>query len=164
MDPAKPNVSSAQNSNPSVSDANVVQPINAQVVSGGAKEHSPIVSTPPQEFITPSTPEVQIPQELKEHMEKSPTPNIPQDAGASGVKLEKEETPVIISEDESLNLNTPPSTLAGIKQTKSIKDAVRWFAELIGLAQKKRDYEIAHPTDMAQQFTEKQTEKKEDAA
>lgn len=121
--------------------------MTSQPVSGGGKEHAGI-SVPSSEWIAPSTPEVQIPKELQEHMEAHAIiPTIPQDVQTAGVKHAKEATPVAIPADEPLGINTPPSVLARIKNThKNVKDAVRWFAELVGLAQKKRDYEIAHPS------------------
>lgn len=119
-----------------------------QPVSGVAKEMSPLPPLSSSEWVAPSTPEVHIPNELQEHMEATPMPTVPQDAHAVGVRLAKEATQVTIPADEPLGMNTPASVLAQIKKAhSSVKDSIRWFAEVIGLAQKKRDYEIAHPSD-----------------
>lgn len=119
-----------------------------QPVSGVAKEMSPLPPLSSSEWVAPSTPEVHIPNELKEHMEATPIPTVSQDAGAAGVRLTKEATPVTIAADEPLGMNTPPSVLEKIKKAhSSMKNSIRWLAEVIGLAQKKRDHEIAHPSD-----------------
>lgn len=121
-----------------------INPSQATHVSSGGKEKSPLPSLSPAELVTPSTPELVIPQELKEHMEATPvTPALPNDVQNAGVKLAKEATPITSAGDDSLGMQTAPSVLMGIKKAHSnIKDSIRWLAELVGLAQKKRDYEI----------------------
>lgn len=143
-----------QNPNPQVQNPSMGQQGNnqtasqpAQPISGGLKEQPPLPSAGPSEWIAPSTPEVHIPQELQEHMEATPVPSIPQDVNDAGVKMAKEETPITLAADEALGLNTSPSVLITLKKAhSSVKESIRWLAEVIGLAQKKRDEEIAHPS------------------
>lgn len=118
---------------------------SATPVSPVAKEHAPLPSVVASEWIAPSTQEISVPQELQEHMEASVVPTLSDSAQDAGVRYAKDATPVTMTEDEPLGLTTPPSVLVRIKQAhKSVQDAVRWLTELVGLAQKKRDYEISH--------------------
>lgn len=146
----------SQNSNVKSDGQNIVQPQQNQPVQssqsqpvsgGGSKEKFPLPSSGTSEWVTPSTPEMQIPKELEGHIEATPLPTIPQDVGQAGLTHAKEATPVtVVAGEEPLGLNTPPTVLSSIKKAhRSIKESVRWLAELIGLAQKKRDREIDHP-------------------
>lgn len=115
----------------------------AQPVSGGPKEKAAMPSSQTQEWIAPSTPEVQIPKELEGHMEATPIPTIPQDIQNAGVTHAKEATPVTVAGEEALGLTTSPSVLATLKKAHSnVKDSIRWLVELVGLAQRKRDRDI----------------------
>ncbi len=122
------------------------QPVQVpQSIPSGGKEQAPMPKTSSSEWIAPSTPEVNVAQELKEHgVEVQPVaPILPNDVKQAGVTVAKDATPVSISEDEQITINTSPSVLARVKQThNNMKDAVRWLVELVGLAQRKRDREI----------------------
>lgn len=126
-----------------------VQPLDSaqrqQPVAGGPKEKVAMPASSKQEWVAPSTPEVQIPKELEGHVEATSLPTIPQDVQNAGVIPAKEATPVlsVTDKDEPLGLGTSPSVLVAIKKAhSSVKDSIRWLAELVGLAQQKRDREI----------------------
>jgi hypothetical protein len=93
------------------------------------------------EWVAPSTPEVQIPQEVQEvGVEAQPTIHpVPGDAQAAGVQLAKEAVPVQPVAATTVDINTPRSLIDSLKKAHhSVKDAFRWMLEVVSLAQDKK--------------------------
>lgn len=122
-----------------------VQQVPTSVGSSG-KEQGPVGNV--AEYVTPSTPEVATPPEVKEYVEVKPeVPVVPQSAQQAGVKLAKEATPVILKEQETerINLSTPHPVLLALKKAHhSIKDSVYWLVSLILKEQDRREHTKIH--------------------
>lgn len=106
----------------------------------GQKEHEPISvsksesvkQVEPQPEITPSTPEVMIPQELKNTIEKGSDAYEPKiEKNMPEVKLAKESMPVITAPTGMISL---PMTYKEAKKKElnsPFSDSIHWFAALI---------------------------------
>lgn len=116
----------------------VKHPVEPPAISGN-REHGPI-STVKTEFakptesqpeIAPSTPEIVIPQELKNTIEKSPASHEPKIEKNTPMKLAKESTPVITTPTGIINL--PMTYKEALKKEKnsSFRDSIHWLAALI---------------------------------
>lgn len=108
----------------------IPQPI--QPVSGRAKEA----------WVAPSTPEVVLPQEVQEiGVESSPVvPVLSNTAQQAGVSHAKEATTVILSENESLGMKTPPPIITHLKTVhKKVSDSITWLIRLIMKEQEKKE-------------------------
>lgn len=104
-------------------------------VSGSAKEKVSMPSLSTGEWVASSTPEVELPSEVKDAgvEVRSETPQLSQEVQAAGVKMAKEATPVVSSQGpKPLDLTTPPATITLMtKVHKSAKDAISWLVRLI---------------------------------
>lgn len=119
--------------------------ITSQPVSGGPKE-APRPIGQSAEWVSPSTPEVNLPKEVSEAgVESRPVVQpIPQVVQQLGVQHAKEATPVNSVKVEPLTIQTPRSVLDHLKTVhKSVKDSFSWLVRLII---KEQDKEKNHPT------------------
>ncbi len=105
----------------------------------GHKEHGPISQaksefTKPVEAqpeITPSTPEIKIPQELEKTIEKSPAAKEPKIDKNTPMKLAKESTPVITSPSGIISLPMTYKEALQKEKKSAFWDSVHWFAAQI---------------------------------
>lgn len=107
-------------------------------VAGGAKEMPPVTN----EWVSPSNPEIVLPQEVKEAgVEANPTVQpIPSSAANVGVKMAREATPVKPVEEEQIGMQTPRAVLTQLKNIhKSVKDSFTWLVRLVIKEQDKKE-------------------------
>lgn len=107
---------------------------------GGPKEMPRIGN----EWVAPSTPEIVLPQEVKEAgVEAHPTIlQVSQSAQQSGVRMANEAMTISPVGADTINLQTPRSVLDQLKAAhKSFKDSFSWLIRLIIREQDKKERE-----------------------
>ncbi len=119
--------------------SDILTPPNA--VSGPLKEFGPSVAVP-AEIIMPTDVEPDIPQEVKEAgVEASPNteqPNISQAVQhITGIQPARDAVPVPVTPSTTIQLPMAEADAVQIIKTRSVAEAIRWFATLI-LRQTKR--------------------------
>lgn len=127
----------------------VVQPVQStqqQPITpvGGSKEAF-AQQTPASEWVSPSTPEVVLPQEVKDAgVEAHPvTETISADAHKSGVRMANNAMVVPTVTQETVSIETQPSVLHHLKKMhKKVSDSLSWLVRLIIKEQDKK----AHST------------------
>ncbi len=116
-----------------------VQQQPVQPVSGRAKE---VPSVPVGEWVSPSTPEVVLPTEVKEAgVEAKPiAPSIPPSAQQVGVRPAKEAMPVASVKAEPLGMQTPRGVLHHLKSAhRKVSDSFSWLVRLVLKEQDKKE-------------------------
>lgn len=114
------------------------QPVQQYTSVGRSKE---MPGAPSNEWVAPSTPEVVLPQEVKEAgVEAKPSmPSIPQDVAKAGVVHAKEATPAP-TVSEPFGMKTPRSVLQQLKEThKKVTEGFSWLVRLIIKEQDKKE-------------------------
>ena len=114
-----------------------VQPVQ-QPISG--RKEAP--ASPSKEWITPSTPEVVLPQEVKEAGVETKTdfPQLTPEQKAAGLQVAKEATEVKPLEQTALNTKTPRATLEILKRAhKKVTEGFSWLVRLIIKEQDKKE-------------------------
>jgi hypothetical protein len=116
-------------------------PTPPNAVSGPLKEFGPSVAVP-AEIVMPTDVEPDIPQEVKEAgVEASPNteqPKISQSVQhATGIQPAHDAVPVPITPSDMIKLPMAEADAVQIIKTRSVAEAIRWFATLI-LRQTKR--------------------------
>lgn len=107
---------------------------------GGPKE-APVATAPVTEWVSASTPEVVLPQEVKEAgVEAKPVVEvISADAQKSGVRMANSAMAVPTVSEETVSLDTPASVLQQLKKMhKKVSDSFSWLVRLIIKEQDKR--------------------------
>lgn len=142
---------------PVISPQQTAPPVGLPAISIN-KEHAPIsavkseavkpVESQPE--ITPSAPpEIMIPQELKNTIEKSPgalEPKIEKETRLAGVKLAKESTPVITTPTGIIRLPMTYSQALQKEKSSAFWDSIHWFAAQIMYQWRKHDSDIVKET------------------
>lgn len=116
----------------------VVQPI-APV--GGTKE-APIPVAKSSEWLTQSTPEVILPQEVKAAgVESKPVvETISEDAKQAGVRMAHSAMPVPTVSEETVNIKTPRNILVQLKNAhKKVSEGFSWLVRLVIKEQDKQE-------------------------
>ncbi|HYK08485.1 MAG TPA: hypothetical protein VEW42_03235 [Candidatus Eisenbacteria bacterium] len=135
--------------------AQPVQP--QQPTQPGPKAHQPLAGvggpkeamgapSPVSEWVSPSTPEVVLPQEVKDAgVEAHPVvEKISEDAQKSGVRMANSAMTVPSVQEETINLETSSTVLHQLKSMhKKVSDSFSWLVRLIIKEQDKK----AHATD-----------------
>jgi hypothetical protein len=127
-----------------VQPAQPVQPVQPaspvrQPISVGRAKEMPAV---PTEWVSPSTPEVVLPSEVKETgVEVKPVmPAVLPSAQQAGVTHAKEATPVPSIKVEPLGMKTPRSVLTQLKNAhKKVSDGFSWLVRLVIKEQDKEE-------------------------
>ncbi len=119
------------------------QPSAVQPVSGGPKE-APKMPSLAGEWVSQSTPEVILPQEVKDIgvETKNDFPQLTTEQKAAGLRAAKEATEVKPLETTALSPKTPRVSLEILKQThKKVTDSFAWLVRLIIREQDKQAHE-----------------------
>lgn len=137
MDPnTKPNPPTGgqtQNSNPGVQVPRTPAPTPPQPLIGGTKE-APRPVAQSNEWLSPSTPEIVLPNAVKEAgVEAKPVVQVvPQAAQQAGVRMAKEATPPSTVSVEHISLQTPHPVLVQLKKIhKNVKESFSWLVRLL---------------------------------
>jgi len=122
-------------------------PVQAPVTTpvGGPKE-AMAAPSPVSEWVSPSTPEVVLPQEVKDAgVEAHPVvETISADAQKSGVRMANSAMTVPTVQEETVNLESSSTMLHQLKSMhKKVSDSFSWLVRLIIKEQDKK----AHSTD-----------------
>lgn len=138
------------NTTPPVASPQAGRFVEPPAISGN-REHGPI-STAKSEFakpvevqseIAPSTPpEIMIPQELKNRVEKGPDahqPKIEKETRLAGMELAKESTPVITTPTGIIHLPLTYTQALQKKKESRLIDSIHWLAALVMYQWRKYD-------------------------
>lgn len=115
---------------------------NQQVQPVGGKKEAPISIPQSGEWVSPSTPEIVLPQEVKAVGVEAypPIPQVSQAAAQSGVRMANEAMTITPVTAETINIQTPRNVLNQLKSVhKSVKDSFSWLVRLIIKEQDKKE-------------------------
>lgn len=115
---------------------------NQQVQPIGGRKEAPIGMPQSGEWVSPSTPEIVLPQEVKAAGVEAhpPIPQVSQAATQSGVRMANEAMTITPVTAETINIHTSRSVLNQLKAVhKSVKDSFSWLVRLLIKEQDKKE-------------------------